>query len=284
MPEGDSVLQLAQRLQFMAGREVTKTSVRVPKYALARFDGMTCERVWPYGKHLFMQFDEQVLHTHLKMEGTWAIHYAGDKWRKPGHSARVVLQLANQPRDIELVGHWLGMVEVYPLANYWDRIGHLGPDILADDWDEWGRDESLARLEARPERAIGAALLDQKVVAGIGNEYRAEACFIAGMHPALPVGGVDAAKVLDISRRIMWANRNSPVRVTTGVRRSGETSYVFGRNNKRCRRCGEPIEKSVLGGVDAGGDEGELERIIWWCPHCQPAPDGQWWDGARWRK
>ena len=93
---------------------------------------------------------------------------------------------------------------------------------------------------------------------------------MAGVHPATPVAEVDTARILDISRRIMWANRTSPVRVTTGVRRAGETTYVFGRNRKRCRRCGTFITKGALGGVDAGGDEGELERIIWWCPHCQP--------------
>lgn len=108
MPEGDSVLQLSNRLQFMAGREVTGCSVRVPRYATVHLDGMVCERVWPYGKHLFMQFDQTIVHTHLKMEGTWAIHYAGDRWRKPGHTARIVLQLANAPRDIEVVGHQLG--------------------------------------------------------------------------------------------------------------------------------------------------------------------------------
>ena len=93
---------------------------------------------------------------------------------------------------------------------------------------------------------------------------------MAGVHPATPVAEVDTARILDISRRIMWANRTSPVRVTTGVRRAGETTYVFGRNRKRCRRCGTFITKGALGGVDLGGDEGELERIIWWCPHCQP--------------
>ncbi|EEI79235.1 MULTISPECIES: DNA-formamidopyrimidine glycosylase family protein [Corynebacterium] len=280
MPEGDSVLQLAERMQFMVGREVTKTSVRVPRYALARFDGMECVAVWPYGKHLFMEFagDEDeplILHTHLKMEGQWHIHYAGDRWRAPGHTARVVLQLANEPRDIEIVGHTLGFVEVYPESDYLGRIEHLGPDILDPDWEiNGGREEAIWRIEARPERAIGAALLDQKNVAGIGNEYRAEACFIAGMHPAERVGDVDVEKIVDVSRTIMWANRFSLIRVTTGVRRAGETTYVFGRTNARCRRCGTPIEKGVLGGVDAGGDEGELERIIWWCPHCQPGPRG----------
>ena len=184
MPEGDSVLQLSNRLQFMTGREVTGCSVRVPRYATVHLDGMVCERVWPYGKHLFMQFDQTIVHTHLKMEGTWAIHYAGDRWRKPGHTARIVLQLANSPRDIEVVGHQLGFVDIYPADHYHQRIAHLGPDILDPDWD---REEALRRLNSRPQRAIGAALLDQKVVAGIGNEYRAEACFLAGVHPATPV-------------------------------------------------------------------------------------------------
>ncbi|APT92991.1 endonuclease [Corynebacterium phocae] len=271
MPEGDSVLQLSNRLQFMVGREVTKTSVRVPRYALASFDGMTCQRIWPYGKHLLMRFDELILHTHLKMEGQWAMHYAGDRWRKPGHTARVVLQLAHTPRDIEVVGHSLGFVEVYPVENYEARIAHLGPDMLNPEWESNGdREEVIRRMLARPTRAVGAALLDQKVVAGIGNEYRAEACFIAGVHPATPVAEVDVEKIIDISRKIMWANRNEPVRVTTGVKRGGETAYVFGRNRKRCRRCGELIKKDLLGGPDAGGDEGELERVIWWCPSCQP--------------
>ena len=274
MPEGDSVLQLSNKMQFMVGREVTHTSIRVPRYATATFTGEYCENVWSYGKNLFMQFGEQILHTHLKMEGQWSIHYAGDKWRKPGFSARVVLRLANSPRDIEIVGHTLGHVEVYSIDNYYDRIADLGPDILNDDeWETTGRDETIKRILARPERSIGAALLDQKNVAGIGNEYRAEACFIAGIHPSDRVDAIGpelVANVVDISRRIMWANRHSPVRATTGVRRAGETTYVFGRNNKRCRRCGTAIYTDRLGGPDAGGDESELERMIWVCPHCQP--------------
>ncbi|MGV0325688.1 DNA-formamidopyrimidine glycosylase family protein [Corynebacterium confusum] len=271
MPEGDSVLQLSSRLQFMRGREVTRSSLRVPRNATVRFDGETCERVWPYGKHLFMQFGQRLLHTHLKMEGQWAIHYVGQRWRKPGHSARVVLQLAHHPRDIELVGHWLGLVEVMAADDYAGWVAGLGPDILDPDWEgAGGRDEALRRLAARPERSIGTALLDQSNVAGIGNEYRAEICFLAGLHPATPVGRVDLEAVIDIARRIMWANRDSPTRVTTGVRRAGETTYVFGRNRARCRRCGTRIEKGFLGGPDQGGDEGELERVIWFCPHCQP--------------
>ena len=191
MPEGDSVYQLSKRLQWMQHREVTATSIRVPRFATVDFTGMTCERVWPYGKHLFMEFsreghESQVLHTHLKMEGTWAIHRAGTRWRKPGHTARVVLRLADAPKpDIELVGHSLGLVEVFPARDYPQRMGYLGPDMLARDFDQ----EEVVR--------------------------------------------------------------------------------VFGRNNKPCRRCGTLIEKGFLGGA------GDLERVIWWCPQCQP-PSPSW--------
>ncbi|AZA09701.1 MULTISPECIES: DNA-formamidopyrimidine glycosylase family protein [Corynebacterium] len=268
MPEGDSVYQLSRRMQFMQGREVLGTSIRVPNFALANFDGRIVDRVWPYGKHLFMQFGPEILHTHLKMEGTWAVHLKGDKWRKPGFSARVVLELegAPQPRPIEVVGHDLGMVRVYPTSEYHNQIGHLGPDVLGDAWLEGGEEEARRRMLAQPDRAIGLALLDQKILAGVGNEYRAEICFICGVHPAERVRYVDVDRILQVTRNLMWDNRLSPIRVSTGVRRAGETSYVFGRNHKPCRRCGSLIEKSSL--VD--DPRAELERIIWWCPHCQP--------------
>lgn len=269
MPEGDSVLQLSNRLQFMTGREVTGCSVRVPRYATVHLDGMVCERVWPYGKHLFMEFaadgfEPQILHTHLKMEGTWSMHRAGERWRKPGHAARVVLRLSDEPRpDIELVGFSLGLVRVFPAREYDQQMGYLGPDLLAEDFDEG---EAVRRIEAHPDLEIGRALLDQRNLAGIGNEYRAEINFLAGTHPAALVRNVDVVKHVRLARRLMWANKDAPVRVTTGVRRTGETSYVFGRNNKPCRRCGTLITKGFLGG------EGDLERVIWWCPRCQPEP------------
>lgn len=237
----------------MRGREVLETSLRVPSVALYDFTGQTVHRVWPYGKHLFMQFGEEILHTHLKMEGTWAVHRKGDRWRKPGHTARVVLVLSE---NIEVVGHSLGFVRVFPAANYLEEIAHLGPDVLAEQFDI---DTARNNIAAQPSRSIGEALLDQSNLAGVGNEYRAEICFLLGVHPATPVAAVDLEKALKITRRLMWENRNSPIRVTTGVRRAGESTYVFGRNHKPCRRCRTTIVKAELG-----------ERIIWWCPSCQP--------------
>lgn len=303
MPEGDSVLRLSNRLQWMSGRMVTHTDVRVPRYATVKLDGQHVHRVWPYGKHLFMHIGEQIVHTHLKMEGVWSIHAAGSRWRRPGYTARIVMRLSPQHPggpQIEIVGHDLGFVRIYEHGEYGKVIGHLGPDILAEDWADttvaggsacgadgdlgrgrWsgsGRDEAVRRIMLRPERSLGAALLDQKNVAGIGNEYRAEIMFLLGWHPAVSVGAVGESGVeqaVDLSRRVMWENRLEPRRIFTGDKRPGMGDYVFGRAGKACRRCGEAIEQATLGGRFAGADPdldaGELERIIWWCPHCQKA-------------
>ncbi len=279
MPEGDSVLQLSNRLQWMTGRTVRHTDIRVPRFATENFDGEEVIRVWPYGKHLFMHIGDRVIHTHLKMEGVWAIHRAGQRWRRPGFSARIVLRFSPQHaggEEIEIVGHDLGFVRVFKFADYPQVIAHLGPDILAEDWEADGRDEAIARIMQRPERTLGAALLDQKNVAGIGNEYRAEVMFLVGMHPEVKVGQVGevgVTKTIDLARRVMWDNRLEPHRVFTGDRRAGQGNWVFGRAGKACRRCGAAIQQATLGGRWAGGDpdldSAELERIIWWCPSCQ---------------
>lgn len=274
MPEGDSVYRLAHRMQFLVGREVLSTSIRVPAFAVASFDGRAADEVWPVGKHLFMRFGDDVLQTHLRMEGTWSVHRLGTRWRKPGHTARVVLAVDGAPEatPIEIVGHELGLVRVFPVAEYDERVAGFGPDVLGTEWPTGGREEARRRLLADPGRAVGLALLDQRVLAGVGNEYRAEICFLSGVHPTTPVGDVDVDKILDLTRRLMWANRLSPVRVITGDKRPGHTSYVFGRNRRACRRCGTPIVKGTLGG-EPGGDPGrDFERIIWWCPTCQPPP------------
>lgn len=263
----------------MTGRTVRHTDIRVPRFATESFDGEEVRRVWPYGKHLFMHIGDRVIHTHLKMEGVWAIHRAGQRWRRPGYSARIVLRFSPQHvggEEIEIVGHDLGFVRVFKIADYPQVIAHLGPDILAEDWESGGREEAIARIMQRPERTLGAALLDQKNVAGIGNEYRAEVMFLVGMHPEVKVGQVGevgVTRTIDLARRVMWDNRLEPHRVFTGDRRAGQGNWVFGRAGKACRRCGAAIQQATLGGRWAGGDpdldSAELERIIWWCPSCQ---------------
>lgn len=268
MPEGDTIWRLAERLRPLEGREVEHSDFRVPELATTSITGTTIERVWSHGKHLFWRCDRMVLHTHLRMDGTWRIHRVGERWSKPAHTARVVVRVTG---SIELVGHDLGMVELWPAEEFDQRMGYLGPDLLADDWLTTGRDEALRRVLGDPRRSIGEALLDQRNLAGIGNEYRAEVCFLRGVHPAVPVGETDAAAAVDLAAKLMRGNLTNPVRTFTGDQRPGQTTFVFGRNHRPCRRCGTTIQSSPLGAATSVADQAAgQERIIWWCPRCQP--------------
>lgn len=277
MPEGDSVWRLSERLQPLVGRTIEDSQFRVPQLATATLSGSTITRVWPHGKHLFWRCDERILHTHLRMDGTWRIHPVGTRWGLPAHTARVVVKVSG---GIELVGHSLGLVELWPDGEFEARMGYLGPDPLAEDWltaGRWaptGRDEAVRRLAAHPERTLGEALLDQRVLAGVGNEYRAELCFLLGVHPATPVGATDATAVVDLVGRVMRGNLTSPVRTFTGDHRPGQTSFVFGRKGRPCRRCGAAILGGTLGGAPSVADpRAGQERVIWWCPTCQRLPE-----------
>lgn len=286
MPEGDSVHRLARRMAPLEGRIITHSDFRVPALATAQLAGRRIERVWAWGKNLFWDCagprDVLVLHTHLRMEGTWRIHAAGTPWSKPAHTARIVMRVEGSPdpaAEVELVGHELGRVELFGAADYPRRTAHLGPDPLADDWDRagrWpgpGRDEAVARLTAAAGRTLGEAVLDQSVLAGVGNEYRNELCFLLGAHPAGPAGDRSPEAVVDLAARLMRDNHQGPLRVFTGINRPGETTFVFGRNHRPCRRCGTPIRQAALGGASTVADpQVGQERIIWWCPTCQPEP------------
>ena len=282
MPEGDSVWRLSERLQPLTGRAVESSSFRVPQLATASLDGATISRVWPHGKHLFWRLDDdtgsRVLHTHLRMEGHWRVHAVGTRWSAPAHTARIVVRVSG---GVELVGHELGLVELWPADEFDRRMGHLGPDLLADDWTapgRWqpsGRDEAVRRILADPRRSIGEALLDQRNLAGIGNEYRAEVCFLRGLHPALPVREVDVPAIVDLAAKHMRGNLGSPVRTFTGDHRKGETTFVFGRKGRPCRRCGAAILSDTLGGATtAAAPQAGQERLVWWCPACQAGADG----------
>ncbi len=274
MPEGDSVWRLSGRLQPLVGRTIEHSRFRLPQLATASLTGASVTRVWAHGKHLFWACDDQILHTHLRMDGTWRIHQVGARWSLPAHTARVVIQVTG---GIELVGHDLGLVELWPAGQFDARTAYLGPDPLADDWQmpgRWlpsGRDEAVARLQAAASRSIGEALLDQRIIAGVGNEYRAEICFLTGVHPVTPVAETDPGAIVDLVGRVMRGNLASPVRTFTGDHRPGHTSFVFGRANQPCRRCGTAVMAGTQGGATSVADpQAGQERVIWWCPRCQP--------------
>ncbi|MDO5736533.1 MAG: DNA-formamidopyrimidine glycosylase family protein [Propionibacteriaceae bacterium] len=284
MPEGDTVHRLAARMASLEGRLITASDFRVPQLATATLTGRRIERVWAWGKNLYWDCasgsDTLVLHTHLRMDGIWNIHAAGTRWRSPGHTARVVVRVEGFPDpgdEVELVGHELGKVELFPAREYPRHTGHLGPDPLDDDWDEagrWsvpGREEALRRLVAQGRRSLGESLLDQSVLAGVGNVYCNELCFLLGAHPTSPAADVPADRAVDLAAQTMRANRNVNLRVFTGVNRPGHNTWVYGRANQPCRACGTTIRSGFLGGATTIADpRAGRERVSWWCPTCQP--------------
>lgn len=259
MPEGDVVWQTARRLHAaLAGRPLTHSDFRVPAAATADLRGRTVREAVARGKHLLIRIEPgSTVHTHLKMDGEWRI-------RRPTGPVpsdhRIRLVLGNG--DWLALGYSLGVVELLRTADEHQVVGHLGPDLLGPDWDPA---EAVRRLTAEPAVEIGSALLDQRVLAGIGNVYKCEVLFLRGLHPWSPVGSVtDPAALVTLAHRLLVANRERHGHITTGDRRPGRTHWVYGRAGRPCRRCGTRIERAEQGPEPA-------ERITFWCPRCQPA-------------
>ena len=259
MPEGDSVHLAATRLNdALSGAALTKTDFRVPSYATLDLSGKRIEGVVARGKHILMRVQDGItIHTHFKMEGEWHLYRHGERWRGPHRLVRAVLETDKWVA----VGFRLGVVDVFPTSREEDVVGHLGPDLLGDDWDAT---VALENLRRHPDMPLAAALLDQTLMAGLGNIYKSEICFLSGNYPWRPVEDVaDLGKVIDLAKRTIEANRATGMQITTGDNRPGRRHWVYGRRAEPCRRCGTPIEKR---------DEvvGTRERVTYWCPSCQP--------------
>ncbi|MCU1532091.1 MAG: Formamidopyrimidine-DNA glycolase [Arthrobacter sp.] len=276
MPEGDSVWRAAAQLHAaLAGQQLISSDFRVPRFATLQLGGWTVNEVLARGKHLLMRVqgpaeqDRLTIHSHLKMEGTWQVYPPGGRWRKPGFTARCVLRTA----AADAVGFSLGILEVVRTADEDSVVGHLGPDLLGPDWN---LAEAEQRIRAAPDVPIGVALLDQRNLAGIGNIYRCEACFLSGLHPALPVSAVADLPALIMDAKVLLEANLGPGRRTTvlnarGVpvgRTAGRPGYwVYRREHQPCLKCGTPVRRGVL----ANGT-GTEERDIYYCPACQPFP------------
>lgn len=260
MPEGDTVFLAATRLRAaLAGQVLTKTDFRVPQHATLDLSGRRVLEVVPRGKHLLFRIEDGItLHTHYKMEGSWHLYRHGEKWRGPAFQVRAVLET----REFVAVGFQLAVVEVLDTASEGDVVGHLGPDPLGDDWDP---DRVVEAMRQHRDAEIGTVLLDQRVLAGPGNVYKSEVCFLAGLQPWTRVGDVaDLHRVVKLAERLMKANRATGNQITTGDLRPGRQRWVYGRSGKGCFRCGTEILKADQEGY--GGD-----RVTYWCPTCQPA-------------
>ncbi|MDI2132388.1 Fpg/Nei family DNA glycosylase [Yinghuangia seranimata] len=258
MPEGDTVYQTAARLRgALAGRALTRTDFRVPRYATVDLRGREVLESLSRGKHLLLRMTGNLtLHTHLRMDGAWRIQPAHA--RVP-HSGRDAVRVVLWNDAYAAVGMRLPVVDLLPTGEESRVVGHLGPDPLGPDWDV---DEAARRLARQPARPIGEALLDQRNLAGIGNVYRAELCFLRGVSPFAPVERAgDLHAMADLARRALDANRDRPGHVTTGDPRPGRQNWVYGRAGRPCLRCGTQVRR-----VEAG----DPPRVVFWCPKCQP--------------
>ena len=255
MPEGDTVWRTAQHLdRALSGQVLTGTDFRVPALATTDLSGRTVDATISRGKHLLTRIGDVTLHTHLKMEGAWHLYRPGTPWKRPAHEARVVLTTD----EWVAVGFALGVVEL--VTDETDAVGHLGPDLLGPDWDAVA---AVANLARDPDRPIGEALLDQRNLAGIGNIYRNEICFLAGVHPAQAVGQVpDLARLVERAKAVLEANKERVEQSTTGDLRPGRRTWVH--DQRQCRRCGGPVDRWEL------GPSGRT-RTAYACPRCQGA-------------
>ena len=256
MPEGDTVWLAAQRLhRALAGQPLIVSDFRVPQLATVDLRGRRVVDVVSRGKHLLTRVEADLtLHTHFRMDGTWHLYRSGERWRGgPSWQVRVVLGT----EQWQAVGYRLPVVELVPTAAEHTVVGHLGPDLLGEDWDA---DEAVRRLAAEPDLQIGVALLDQRNLAGIGNLYKAEVCFLRGVSPWTPVGEIaDLHALADLARRLL---DHRPDQVTTGDRRPGRRSWVFEREGRPCLRCGTLVKRAEQGAPP-------FTRVTYWCPRCQ---------------
>lgn len=262
MPEGDTIYRAARTLHAaLAGRTVTRFETVFGQLARIEVTGRTVERVDAAGKNLLMHFSGDLhLRTHMRMNGSWHIYRAGERWRKPFTDMRIVLE----------TDAWVAVAFNVPVAEFHDGrslarqedLLRIGPDFLGAEFDF---DEAKARIRARPEEEIADVLLNQRVVAGIGNEYKSELLFMSRVNPFAKVSEVTDEQldtILKTSRKVMLANVNkrSPARITNFSLDPSQKQYVYSRGGKPCRRCGTRIEYAK---------QGKDARGTWWCPKCQ---------------
>ena len=261
MPEGDTVFREARALnEALAGAVLTRSDVRVPAFATVDLTGQTVHGVASRGKHLLLRAGESTIHSHLKMEGSWHRYRHGTRWQRPAFQARIVLETA----DWVAVGFELGILEIVPTSAEESVVGHLGPDLLGPGWASADAAEATERLAADRDSPVAVALARQGNLAGLGNVYVNELCFLRGLLPTRPMSEVaDAAALVALARRLLLANVDRLERTTTGNTRRGQQLWVYGRAGQPCRRCGTRIRRGSIG-------RSELEqRNSFWCPRCQ---------------
>jgi endonuclease VIII len=253
VPEGDTIWRTAAALEERIGGLTLKEA---RPESLGRLGGRVLEAVEPRGKHLLMRFSGGwVLHSHMRMTGSWHIYRQGERWRRPERLARAVL-------DFE---EWVAVCFSAPVIELVrderPSVGHLGPDVLADDFP---LPEVVARARALGARPLGELLLDQRVCCGIGNVYKCEALWQSGLDPWGSSADVDDARLAQLfeTARVMMRRNIGRSAAAFGRQFPGSgRAAVHGRRGRPCPRCGNPVRSR---------QQGEQARWTYWCPACQP--------------
>jgi endonuclease-8 len=276
MPEGDTIYRTARALgRALGGKSITRF---VSEYALlARandddpFVGQTITHVESRGKWLLIYLSRgAILATHMLMSGSWHIYRPGERWQQPGANARIVIETA----DFLAVGFRIPVARLHTQESLLlDRkIPQPASDVLKESFDIAG---ALTRLKAHPNEEIANVLLRQEVMAGIGNAFKSEICFLEGLSPFQPVATLSDHQLKSIiatARRLLAANvledsgdtivtYRGQNRRTTNSEDPGASLWVYRRNGEPCRRCGEIIQRCL---------QGPNARSTYWCPVCQP--------------
>ena len=275
MPEGDTIFRAARTLhRALAGKQVVRFESVFPHLTRVHDDspltGRTIDDIRAAGKHVLMRFSgDLILRTHMRMNGSWHIYRPGEKWQRPSRSMRIVVGTA----DFEAVGFDIPVAEMIKgkdLRRH-DELRQLGPDLLAEDFDA---DEAARRIRARGTAEIADVLLNQRVLAGIGNVYKSEVLFSCGVSPFAVVSSLSDNAIdclVATGRRFLRANVGdnlAAMTTYTGFRRTTRRSdpkerlWVYGRAGDPCRKCGTPISIRA---------QGRDARLTYWCEKCQPS-------------
>lgn len=251
MAEGDTILRLARRFDSTLVGETVGAAAPNPRGKAAgieRLDGRTLERAEARGKHLLLDFGDLSLHSHLGMSGGWHFYRHGARWRRPRSSAWAVLSGGGWDA-VQFGGPTLRVAPTGRLRRD-PQLVRLGPDILAAEFDP---DGVITAMRADPTRGLGDALLDQHLVAGIGNIFKSEACFAARLDPWRLIGDLsdeELRTVLDAARSLMLE----------AVASGRHPHRVYRRRQGACPRCRGPISSR---------GQGDANRTTYWCPNCQ---------------
>jgi endonuclease VIII len=254
MAEGDSILRMARRMEgALAGKPV---SVRTPGprrpegLASSSLNGLVLERVESRGKHLLLHFqDDLMLHSHLGMRGGWHVYRRGQRWRRPASQAWIALA-SDDAEAVNFGGSFMRIGRRGRLLRD-PRLARLGPDILAEDFEPAA---AIARMRGtNPQIELGAALLGQRLVAGIGNIFKSEGCWAARVDPRRRLESLSDQELEDV----LNATRDLMLEAVESGR---QPKRIYRRVGQPCPRCSERIQSS------AQGDEA---RTTYWCPGCQ---------------